>query len=64
MIPWSNMDLPGREAWNIIRKILRNSPTGATWMNLSEVWDSGWVQATILAVAVLAAVAVAYTVSL
>jgi hypothetical protein len=64
MIPWSNMDLSRRESWNIIRKNLRNSPTGATWMNLSEFWDSGWVQATILAVAVLAAVAVAYTVRL
>jgi hypothetical protein len=33
-------------------------------MSLSELWESGWVQATILLVAVLAAVAVAYTVQL
>jgi hypothetical protein len=33
-------------------------------MDLSKIWDTGWVQGTILVAAVLAAVAVAYAIRL
>jgi hypothetical protein len=41
-----------------------NSPPGVTPMMLDKVWETGWIQATILLAAVVAAMVAAFTVKL